>query len=118
MEKREGGMDERRLASWIGRSIQIKGDVVSSGDLVIDGQLVGTIDLGNHSVTVGAGAAVTADLVGQIVTIGGSVKGNVTGLAKVELKATGSVEGDVTAPKLVMADGATLSGKVDTGSRR
>lgn len=30
MEKREGGMDERRLACWIGKSIVIKGDVVSS----------------------------------------------------------------------------------------
>jgi cytoskeletal protein CcmA (bactofilin family) len=38
-------------------------------------------------------------------------------MAKVELKATGSVEGDVTAPKFVMDDGASISGKIDTGPR-
>ncbi len=113
--KREG--DERRLASWIGKSILIKGEVVSSGDLIIDGQVEGTIDLGDHSLTIGSGAAVTAHLVAKTVTISGKVKGNVTGLAKVELKATGSVEGDVTAPKFLMDDGASIRGKVDTGRR-
>ncbi len=114
--KREG--DERRLASWIGKSILIKGDVVSSGDLIIDGQVQGTIELGDHSLTIGPGAGVVADLVAKTVTISGKVKGNVTGLARVELRSTGSVEGDVTAPAFVMDDGAAISGKVDTGSRR
>jgi cytoskeletal protein CcmA (bactofilin family) len=117
MEKREGGFDERRLACWIGKSILIKGDVVASGDLVIDGQVVGTIDLGDHSLTIGSGASVTADLLAKTVTISGKVKGNVTGMSRVELKATGSVEGDVTAPKFVMDDGASISGKIDTGPR-
>ena len=117
MEKREGAVDERRLACWIGKSILIKGDVVSSGDLVIDGQVEGTIDLGDHSLTIGPGAAVTADLVAKMVTISGKVKGNVTGISKVELKATGSIEGDVTAPTFVMDDGASISGKIDTGPR-
>jgi cytoskeletal protein CcmA (bactofilin family) len=118
MEKREGGMDERRLACWIGKSILIKGDVVSSGDLVIDGIVEGTIDLGDHSLTIGPGAAVTADLVAKSVTISGKVKGNVTGMSRVELKATGSVEGDVTAPRFVMDEGASISGKIDTGPRQ
>jgi cytoskeletal protein CcmA (bactofilin family) len=118
MEKREGGVDERRLACWIGKSILIKGDVVASGDLVIDGQVEGTIDLGDHNLTIGSGAQVTADLVAKSVTISGKVKGNVTGMSKVELKATGSVEGDVTAPKFVMDEGASISGKIDTGPRQ
>lgn len=117
MEKREGAVDERRLACWIGKSILIRGDVVSSGDLVIDGQVEGTIDLGDHSLTIGPGASVTADLLAKTVTISGKVKGNVTGMTRVELKATGSIEGDVTAPKFVMDEGASISGKVDTGSR-
>lgn len=117
MEKREGERDERRLACWISKSILIRGDVVSSGDLVIDGNVEGTIDLGDHSLTIGPGATVTADLVAKTVTISGKVKGNVTGMSRVELKATGSVEGDVTAPKFVMDEGASISGKVNTGSR-
>src|SRR3954464_15472071 len=110
--------DERRKAAWIGGSILVKGDVVSTEDLMIDGQVQGTIELGDHSLTIGPGATIVADLVAKDVTISGKVQGNVMGSAKVELKSTGKVEGDITAPKFVMEDGAGLSGKVDTGPRK
>jgi len=110
--------DERRKAAWIGGSILVKGDVVSTEDLVIDGKVEGTIELGNHSLVIGQGASVVADLVAKMVTISGQVKGNVMGNAKVELKSTAKVEGDVTAPSFVMEDGATLVGKVDTGEKK
>jgi cytoskeletal protein CcmA (bactofilin family) len=110
--------DERRKAAWIGGSILVKGDVVSTEDLIIDGQVQGTIELGDHSLTIGQSATVVADLVAKTVTISGKVQGNVMGAARVELKATGRVEGDVTAPQFVMEDGAALSGKVDTGPKK
>jgi len=110
--------DERRKAAWIGGSILVKGDVVSTEDLVIDGQVQGTIELGDHSLIIGQGASVVADLVAKSVTISGQVKGNVIGAAAVELKSTAKVEGDITAPKFLMEDGAALSGKVDTGSKK
>ncbi len=111
-------MEERRRASWISGSILVRGDVVSSEDLVIDGQVQGTIELGDHSLTIGPGAAVVADLAAKVVTVSGSVVGNVMGAARVELKATAVVEGDVNAPTFVMEEGATLKGRVDTGARR
>jgi cytoskeletal protein CcmA (bactofilin family) len=109
--------EERRKAAWIGGSILVKGDVVSTEDLVIDGQVQGTIELGDHSLVIGQRASVVADLVAKMVTISGEVKGNVIGSGRVELKAGARVEGDITAPKFVMEDGAALSGKVDTGPR-
>lgn len=111
-------MEERRKACWIGGSILVKGDVVSSGDLVIDGQVQGTIELGDHSLTINEHASVVADLVAKSIVIAGKVKGNVLGAAKVELKKTGAVEGDITSPKFLMEEGAALSGKVDTGDRK
>lgn len=111
-------MEERRRAAWIGGSVLVKGDVVSSEDLVIDGQVQGTIELGDHSLTIGSSAAVVADLVARNVTIYGIVKGDVVGSVKVELKSTAKVEGNIDAPKFVMEEGATLSGKVDTGARK
>ena len=111
-------MDERRKAAWIGGSILVKGDVVSTEDLVIDGKVEGTIELGDHSLTIGPGAAVIADLAAKSVTISGTVKGNVMGNAKVELKSTAKVEGDISAPMFLMEEGATLIGKVDTGAKK
>lgn len=111
-------MEERRKASWISGLVTVKGDVVSRGDLIIDGQVQGTIELGDHSLTIGEGASVIADLVAKTVTISGTVKGNVMGVAKVELCKTGRVDGDITAPKFLMEDGAALAGRVDTGERK
>jgi len=111
-------MEERRKAAWIGGSVLVKGSVVSTEDLVIDGQVEGTIENGNHSLTIGSAAVVIADLVAKSVTIAGTVKGSVMGNAKVELKSTAKVEGDITAPKFVMEDGALLMGKVDTGTKK
>jgi len=110
--------DERRRAAWIGGSILVRGDVVSSEDLVIDGKVEGTIELGDHNLTIGAGAAVIADLVANNITISGEVKGDVVGSGTVALKSSAKVEGDINAPKFVMEEGATLSGKVDTGTKK
>jgi cytoskeletal protein CcmA (bactofilin family) len=112
-----GSVEERRLAAWIGKQILVKGDVIATGDLVIDGQVQGTIELGDHNLTIGEGAAVVANLTARSVVISGTVTGNVTGNASVELRATGSVEGDVTAPRFVMEDGAMLRGRVEAGKK-
>lgn len=111
-------MEERRKACWIGSSILVKGDVISTGDLIIDGKVEGTIELGDHSLTIGDTAAVTADLVAKTVVINGRVTGNVIGAAKVELKKNAVVEGDISAPRFAMEEGATLRGTVDTGARK
>jgi cytoskeletal protein CcmA (bactofilin family) len=116
--QRERDGDERRKAAWIGKFVLIRGDVVSTGDLVIDGKVEGTIELGDHSLTIGEGAAVVANLVARSVTVSGEVKGNITAHASVELRATGTVTGDIKAPQFVMEDGAFLRGKVDAAGKR
>ena len=110
--------EERRRANWIGESVTVRGDVVSSADLTIDGQVQGTIELGDHELTIGESASLIADLTAKAVIISGKVKGNVLGMLRVELKKTSSVEGDVTAPKFTMEEGASISGKIDTGDRK
>ena len=78
----------------------------------------GTIELGDHNLTIGDVAVVVADLMAKSIVISGNVKGNVIGSNSVELKSTAKVEGDITAPKFLLAEGASLSGKVDTGTRQ
>jgi cytoskeletal protein CcmA (bactofilin family) len=109
---------ERRVAAWVGKSLRVEGRIVSAEDLTIDGTVEGSIELGNHSLTIGAGAAVTADLTAKIITISGSVKGSVRATEMVELRTSGSVDGDITAPVFVMADGATARGRIEAGTKR
>ena len=106
-------LDERRMRAWIGKSLVVQGKVVSTEDLTIDGRVEGTIELGDHSLTIGPGAAVQADLIAQKIIISGEVTGNILASAIVDLRATGSVDGDIMTPRLVMAEGATIRGKVD-----
>ena len=110
-------LTERRVAAWIGKALRVEGRIISAEDLTIDGAVDGSIELGDHSLIIGAGAAVTADLVAKTVTISGSVRGAVTATEMVDLRATGSVDGDITTPKFVMAEGATARGKIQAGAK-
>lgn len=106
---------ERRMIAWIGKAVRVEGKVISEEDLTIDGDVQGSIELGGHSLTIGQDARIKADLLAKTVTISGKVAGNVKAIEKVDLRSTGSVTGDITAPRFVMADGATVTGKVHAG---
>jgi cytoskeletal protein CcmA (bactofilin family) len=108
-------LDERRKRAWIGIDIIVKGDVLCSRDLTIDGQVEGTIEVGDNVLTIGEGATVKANLVARAVTISGEVTGNVTAREKVDLKATGSVTGDIKTPRFGMAEGSVVRGSVEVG---
>ena len=113
-----GSADERRMKAWIGTALTLEGKVISTQDLTIEGTVAGMIELGNHNLMIGSTANIKADLVAGTITIGGTVTGNVTATSIVDLRATGSVEGDITTPRLVMADGAVIKGKVDAAGKR
>jgi cytoskeletal protein CcmA (bactofilin family) len=106
-------VEERRVAAWIGKSLVVQGKIISTEDLTIDGRVEGTIELGQHGLTIGIGAEVKADLVARTITISGEVTGNVTAGEKVDLQSTGVVNGDISAPRLTMAEGAIIRGRVD-----
>jgi cytoskeletal protein CcmA (bactofilin family) len=107
---------ERRPIAWLGQSVFIKGDVVSAEDLTIDGRLEGTIVLPDNTLTISKGAAIQADLKAHTIIIGGAVTGNVTATVRIEIQETGSVDGNITAPRMAVRDGAVLGGRIDTGA--
>ncbi len=111
-------LDERRRAGWIGRSVRVEGKVISTEDLTIDGHVEGSIEVGDHSLTIGPSSTIEADLFAKNVTISGAVMGNVIAREQLDVRATGSVVGDIVAPRLVMAEGAVITGQVDVADRR
>jgi len=104
---------EERRAAWIGRALRIEGKIISKDNLTIEGEVEGTIEVGDQTLTIGPGAAVKADLAAKTITISGTVTGNVTAGDKVDLRATGSVDGDIVTPRLIMAEGAVITGRVE-----
>ena len=110
--------EERRISAWIGEALTVQGKIISTQDLTINGKVDGTIELGNHGLTIGSGAEIKADLAAESIIISGAVTGNVTATSIVDLRATGSVDGNITTPRLLMADGSVIKGKVDAMGKR
>ena len=100
----------------IGPSITIKGDVTGDEDLVIEGRVEGTIDLKKHNVTVGPEGRVKADIFGRIVVIEGEVEGDLRGQEQIVLRRSARVQGNITAPRVALEDGATFRGGIDMES--
>lgn len=111
-------VDERRATAWIGQGVVVEGRITSSQDLKIDGRVDGTIEVGDHALIIGASAAVKANLAAKSILISGTVIGNVTATESLDLQATGSVEGNITSPRLVMVEGAIVKGRIDASGRR
>ena len=113
-----GDGNEPKTAQF-GRSICVKGEITGSEDLTVDGQVDGRIDLPNHVLTVGPNATVCADISAKSVMIFGTILGSITAHDRIEVRKSGSVEGNVICARLVVQDGAILCGNVETrGERR
>jgi cytoskeletal protein CcmA (bactofilin family) len=109
--------EERRVVAHVGKSVIFKGDLISSEDMTIDGRVEGTIEVRDHDLTIGPDADIRAEVVAKIVTVLGAVTGTITAREKVDIRAAGSVVGNIISPRLTMAHGAMVNGKVDTGVR-
>jgi cytoskeletal protein CcmA (bactofilin family) len=103
---------QEELAS-IGKSIIINGELSGSEDLTIEGKVDGKIDLKDHVLTVGANGRIKAQVSAKSIVVLGQVTGNLTATEKVDIKENGSVEGDVIAPRVAIADGSHFKGSID-----
>ena len=97
----------------IGQSIIVKGELSGSEDLTIDGRVEGKISLKDHDLVIGQHGRIDAEVLANRVTILGQVTGNVIASERVEIQPGGRLEGDITAPRIAIADGAHFRGKVD-----
>ena len=97
----------------IGKSVVIKGELNGSEDLTIEGHVEGTIQLREHVLTIGPNGRIKAQIFAKSVIVLGEVHGNVSASDKVDIRDNGSVEGDLIAPRIAIAEGAHFKGSVD-----
>jgi cytoskeletal protein CcmA (bactofilin family) len=95
----------------IGESLQIKGEVIGSESLYIDGNVEGAISLPDSRVTVSRDALVSANITAREVVVFGKVSGNIYASDRVDIRSEGSLTGDVTAQRISVGDGAFLQGR-------
>ena len=100
-----------------GQSIVIKGEITGNEDLVIAGRVEGSIKLGNRVLTLAAGSQVTGDISAGSVLVSGEVDGIISASSRLEIRSTAVVEGQLTSPVLVIAEGAQVSAEVEMPAR-
>jgi len=100
-------------AASIGKSVEIRGEVKGSEDLMVEGRVEGTITLTDSKLTIGPTARVDADVAARDVVILGVLNGNVTATVRVDLRKGGNLTGNVRAGRLSIEEGALVSGKVE-----
>jgi cytoskeletal protein CcmA (bactofilin family) len=96
----------------IGKGIRIKGDLSGKGDLIIEGQVEGSIQLENH-LTIEESGVVSASIEVEKLTVLGTASGNIDAQGKVEMKSSARVEGEIRAPSVVIEDGASFRGSIE-----
>jgi cytoskeletal protein CcmA (bactofilin family) len=97
----------------IGKSVVIKGELNGSEDLTIEGHVEGKIELRQNVLTIGPNGRIKAQVFAKSVIILGEVTGNVTATEKVDIRDNGSVDGDIAAPRVAIAEGAHFRGSID-----
>jgi cytoskeletal protein CcmA (bactofilin family) len=97
----------------IGKSVIIKGELNGSEDLTIEGAVEGKIELRQNVLTIGPNGKIKASVFAKSVVILGEVTGNVTATEKVDIRDNGSVDGDIAAPRVAIAEGAHFRGSID-----
>ena len=102
-----------REAAVIGPSIHIDGDVRGEEDLLIDGEVSGTVQLKNNSLTVGPNGKVRADVYAHSIYVDGHLEGDLYGSERVNIRKSATVRGNITSPRVSLEDGAKFKGSIE-----
>jgi cytoskeletal protein CcmA (bactofilin family) len=113
---RNGTSAERQSGGVLSAGVSIKGSVKFSSELVIDGEVEGSIDSGGR-LTVGKNAHITGEIRTGSVTVFGTIDGNVTAVERCELHSGCTLRGDIEAPRLVVDEEATFLGSAKIATR-
>ena len=98
----------------VGSTVVIKGELSAQEDVVIAGRVEGTIDVAGHLVVVQAGAHVVGDIAAATIVVSGAVHGSLLAEERIQAEAGADLQGDISAPRIALADGAVVNGRIET----
>lgn len=98
----------------IAANLAIEGKIQGSGHVRVAGQFKGDVNV-DGNLTIEQGAKVIGGVRASTVTIGGELEGNVDAASRVELLASGVLNGDVKAGSLTVAAGSRMRGNAEFG---
>ncbi len=102
-----------RGSATIGKNVTITGQIFSREDIIIDGEVEGTVEAAENKLTIGPNGKVKASIHARDVVIIGSVQGNVEALERVDIRKDARLLGDIRTARIVIEDGAVFKGSID-----
>ncbi len=112
--REEDSMKSDELIIFMGKGVEIKGDIRFEGSGRLDGKVEGKVSV-KGTLVLGEGALVSSEIEGGTVIIGGQVKGKVVAHQKVQLLRTSVVNCDILTPSLIIEEGAQFNGSSRMG---
>ena len=97
----------------LGKSVVVKGQILSREDLTIDGEVEGTIEMQEHRLTIGTNGKVRASVKAREVIVLGTLHGNVEIGDRIDIRKEAKLVGDIRTARIVIEDGAYFKGNVD-----
>ena len=99
--------------SHLGPSLTVRGDLLAAEDLYFDGKLEGSLSVPNHCAVIGPRAQVKADIDAKEIVVHGNVQGNLRAVDRVQIRLSGSVQGDIVTSRIQIEDGANFRGRIE-----
>jgi cytoskeletal protein CcmA (bactofilin family) len=110
---RQSAQDPSRGVAAIGKSVIIKGQILSREDLYLDGEMEGTVEVPENRLTIGPHAKLQATIRAHEVVVLGVVNGNVEASEKIDIRKDARLTGDIKTGGIVIEDGAYFKGSID-----
>jgi len=110
MERQSG--EKRENPTYIAAGSKITGEISGSAEVLVDGEFDGRLYL-DSTVVIGQEGRVKGEIRARSVRVEGRVVGDVRGIERVEVMASGTLEGDISASRVVIAEGAFFKGNVE-----
>ena len=102
--------------TYFGKNLMIKGKVSGNGNVIILGGLDGEFNLRGR-VKIAQPAKIKGEVKADVISVNGNVKGKLSALQRLHLDQTARIEGQITTPKLSIAEGASFNGEITMSGR-
>jgi cytoskeletal protein CcmA (bactofilin family) len=103
------------FSTIIGKDATFKGELAFESGVRIDGTLEGKVQTKGR-LQVSKEGTLQADVEAGSISVEGTVKGNMTAADRIEVRESANITGDLVSSRLVVAEGATLTGQVKIGA--
>ena len=106
-----------RRVTTIGPTIVVSGELTSGEDITVQGRVNGHVTVRESVLMIAEQAQLTADVRGARVLVEGRLKGSIVASERIELTPTATVEGSLSANRVILAEGTQFNGRIDMDQR-